>query len=145
MKLVDILGKEKVSAYEAGQLVEKVGQFLQQFEKAIITESEYLTEQGNTLLEQVGAFAGKVRDEYAVIEKLAAETETIGNEQYTRIRDAHEKIRKRIEELPEIKPPSVYGMKDILDIAERCRHYTDEQWARVIDLAKAMGNRNGES
>ena len=143
MKLVDVLGKEKISAYEAGQLVEQVGKFLQGFERAIITESEYCTEQANTLLEQVTAFAEKIREEYAVIEKLAGEAEKIGNEQYKRIREAHEGLRKRIEELPEIKPPSVYGLKDVLDIAERCRHYTDEQWARVIDLARAMGNRDG--
>jgi len=132
--------RETISAYDAGQIIESIGALFQNFERCVFAESEYVTEQANGLLDRVAAFREKIIGEYAAIEKLAAETERIGNEQYERIRDVHEKLQKRLSNLPAINVPSVYGLKELLDVAERCSRYSEEEWSRVIDLAKALGN-----
>ena len=59
---------------------------------------------------------------------------------YKQIRARSDAINKAVEALSRDVCRFPYGIKDTLDLAERCCHYTDEQWARVIELAKALAS-----
>lgn len=59
---------------------------------------------------------------------------------YDTVRKAHSDISKKIAALPELPVPycNAHQMRELLDIAERCDRLSDEQWQRVIELARAM-------
>lgn len=61
------------------------------------------------------------------------------DEFYKRIRGIHEQTKERIRqlgELPKVKLP--YGFEELIRTAERYSHLSDEQWAKVGELAKAL-------
>ncbi len=78
--------------------------------------------------------------QWSALEQKAVE-ETDGY--WRKVEKAHRDLNERIKRLPKIEDIALptYQMEKALELADKCSHYTDEQWARVIELAKALGRQ----
>lgn len=131
---------EKVSGYELGKMFEKAAALCNSIPAMIVNECDYvandhlrkLHEQLRAVLGSVSAFDELVgKWEQGVVDRYDALYVSVTkkrNEVAAKIKD--------IEPLPEVSIP--YNFKSLMEIAERCDSYTDEQWQRVIELAKAF-------
>ncbi len=79
--------------------------------------------------------------QWSALEQKAVE-ETDGY--WRKVDKAHTALNEKIKRLPKIEDIALptYQMEKSLELAEKCSHYTDEQWARVIELAKALGRQD---
>ena len=90
-----------------------------------------LKRQAEQILDEVN----KIED---LISAVSKELVAKADDTYYRLSDAYCSLRDRCRALPEIEPPRVAGLLDLIALAERCAALTDEQWQRVIDLAMAL-------
>jgi predicted nuclease with TOPRIM domain len=145
MKLTDILGKEKISAYEAGQLVEHVGKLLQNFENAIVTECSEMTTNANDLISHVEGMAQSLIKTHDKVDLMIAQSVSRADEQFRKVRDTYKDLERKIEELPKFENQHMpYNLEQLFSVAERCNSLSDEQWKRVVELAKALGPRGAK-
>lgn len=121
-----------------GDLLQEAGTFLRETEYRAIGESAKYT---RTEAEQfLNAALAVVEDIKKVGERLvAAESDLYKEweETQARMRTQRRKFAKDIESLGEdVHVP--YGLKELVEIAERFEHLSPEAWGRVFELAKAM-------
>ena len=135
------MSDERLTRWQLGDLLQQFGNMMKEMPRAVMQEVEY-TEQ-----EAVGAIAKRIKESMDTLarvrEDIDAQTEafvTADDARYKKIRDARDVLAKRVAALPKLPDvcANVYGVKELLDIADRSKGFTDEQWKRVIDLAKAL-------
>lgn len=77
-----------------------------------------------------------------VIDRKQDEIIKLVDELWSKIKESHQRTSERIKalpELPEIKYP--YGLTKVVEIAEKMDRLSDKQWSRVIELAKALNEK----
>jgi hypothetical protein len=145
--ILDICDQERLSAWDAGQLLKAAGDALQKVEHAVIKHvSEEARADAERLIDDVRALQVRVRGIYEVIETEEAELLKRYDDLYHRVTSKRAEIARRIDKidrLPKIEIP--YNTKELLEIAQRCSEMSDEQWSRVVELAKSLRRDGGAS
>ncbi len=135
-QLVDMLKRgDKLTVWDASTVLATVAVALR---SAGATFRE-LTDGAQQDAEQTVAQATKVIDDInALNERIDAAT----RESWERVDQAQQGLRQAQHAVREavdgFKVPSVHRLNELLDVVDRCNHYTPEQWARVVELAQAL-------
>lgn len=139
-KIIDLLKKNEMTVYDIGMLFEYMGKFFKEFERSIVLNAEYAIEDSEGLIAKAKEMLSSVDTWLARVDeksqKISRESERLINDIYAQ----HTKFKEKMEGLPVFTQNFVvpYGIKEMLDLAERCSHINDNAWLKVIELAKAL-------
>lgn len=134
-----ILEKDEISVCEAGSILRAVVSMFDASQKSILETVSYTKDDLTALVNACSATLHKADEYYTELDTIQGKVFDKAEKVYKDIIAAHNTLLKRVESLPKIEPAYIpYNTKEIIDIAERLSHLSDEQWGRVIDLAKAF-------
>jgi hypothetical protein len=133
--------EKKLSTYELASVLEACAKSLKDMPLSIIRNVEYEEQEAYVRIENI---IKGVNNRLAELEKAMADSD----ESYVKATDEHyertgrliSKMNDRLKQLPQIECAFrlPYHANEIFEIAERYSHLSDEQWQRVIELAKAF-------
>lgn len=136
----EIVEKEgRLTLWELGRFIEIIAQKVQGLPRATYEEISLVQDEGLKVLETT--MRTNLEKLSAYEEELAQHVEraeTAANEQYQKLKTIRDSYARKIADLPEVTVPSVYGYKELISVAEQFSHLDDGQWARVVELAKAL-------
>lgn len=138
-KLVDVLGKESLTYYEAGQLLIASGTAIKGLPGAVTRN----VEQG---LDDAKRLVDSAKRAIALSESLLTELEKGEellcrryDELYTMFIKKREELRKKLETLEPLPTYHLpYNLDELFKTADMLSNLSDEQFAKMIELAKAL-------
>ena len=140
-----ILGKGSLTVYDAGRLIELTGKTLMGIPRAAILNAQEASDDLQEVVKSWTRLFETIKDLSKQIEKeetaLYKRWETFYSEVMTKRRALEQKIK----DLPPLPPvPIPYNIAELATLAERFSSLTDDQWARVVELARALSGKGGE-
>lgn len=133
--------QDYVSAYELKKAFEAVATIAERLPASLNQELKQAAEAG---IEDTIARIKRVMDAIHTFEDtLDAKQLDLCNRAdqfYSTVKEKYATVRAHMEALGSL-PDNLnvpFGVIDVIKLAERCQGMTDTQWARVIDLAKAL-------
>ena len=136
--LIDSFDNGKISVYHAGALIKIIGEMFMDMPCSILQSFEEIKKEAEGLLGLMLKVAQEMEKKHTesmnIIEKMWEQQE----ECYNKFLKDRRSIQAKINELPPLEIPSVYGLEKLLDLAERVGHLTPEQWDRFIKLAEVL-------
>ena len=139
-RIMGLWNKPELSVREAAEVLEAAAQLAREVPGGLIqlnasdlqSTAESALKRGTEVLERIHAVEQQL---LAVDERLYSAIE----QAYRHAMDARKTLDARLAqlgELPSIQVP--YNITALIEIAERCSNLTDEQWERVVELARAL-------
>jgi len=141
MKIKHIFEDGQVTYYELGEIVKSVTAAIEQLPRSIVTS---VTDEEKSATEELERVIGKINNDVVkLLEDLDAANDKVylaAERYYENSSDTMKKLNDRLSQLPNLRDLYVptHQMKELLEIAEQCERLSDEQWSRVIELAKAL-------
>jgi hypothetical protein len=138
--------EKRMDEYALSKLLKQFSEALGRMPGQILREISETSEDGlRTVEKAIVENMKKVAEFQHIFDTQVQEIVDVADEGWNKIRDSRKELDAKIKRLGEdypLKLPTVYHMKELLDIADRCNRLTDEQWKRVVELAKAMREKN---
>lgn len=136
---------EPVSAYQLQQLLKGLAEVV---ERMPVVLSKEVQEAVDFSIEEVTVRMSRcldsVKEFEAVLMRKQQEVCDHFDQLWEKVKTKRAEFSKRRDALPEladIKLP--HGFRDLFEAAQRWSHLTDKQWARLIELAKALAEKEG--
>ncbi|RPJ25046.1 MAG: hypothetical protein EHM35_15855 [Planctomycetaceae bacterium] len=139
-----IEGERALNYYELGKALEDIIKFINDMPASIIREVEFSEKEAYFRIE---ASIKGVNNRLVELENaIAASEESLNKaclEHYNRTDNLICETNAKLAKLPKIDDAFrlPYGVKEIIETAERFSHLDDEQWQRVIELARALAKK----
>jgi hypothetical protein len=135
--------KDKLSIYDVGKLLSLVGEAIKNTEKAIINPVDSAKFDVDSIIASARKILSETQQVYTEIDAEANNLVEFGNKLYDKVNKAVELYKIKLHNIGfEQNTMDISNIIHKLDLlvsfAERCDKLTDEQWNRVIDLAKAL-------
>ena len=140
IRVVGLLEKERLTVYEACEVLEAVAKMVREIPGSIIQlNTECLEHEVNSALERAEALIRRFADFHGKLATLDDELYQKAEAVWKTAGLAKDQLRQRLEQLGDVPDVGVpYNVTQMIEIAERCSGLDDEQWGRVVDLAKAL-------
>lgn len=132
--------KEPISAYQLRDLLRGLERVIQRMPMVL---SKDLSDNLESSVEDATKQAARCLETVAHVEETIRKKEAEMCERFDvfwkTIKDKYAKMRAMAEELPKLPDIEIpYGFDRLIDVAQRCQNMTDDQWARMKDLAQAL-------
>ena len=138
-KLKDILGKFELTAYEAGDIIRLVADAWKTIINDARLEAGEVKRETERLIDFVRETGLAIVEAQKIQHEQMMKSVGASDECYRIYKAARDRYTRQINDLPKSTPPPLYEMEKALELAERCNRFTDDQWSRVVELAKALG------
>jgi len=134
---------ERMKSYQLESLFKEAAKLCASMPYFISEQLKQTTEDGiDETLGNIATAMEQVKGFEELMERKADEVMEICDKHYAKIKTKHAIIRKKIEELPDLKLSQGYidarTFKDLCDAADRFSYLDDTKWGRVVELAKAI-------
>ena len=135
---------ETMTAYQLSDMFKKAADLAGKIPHAVVEQCKTLKE------DEMPRLVKKLNDTLQMLEALYANVETAEEKLCKRYDDMYDnvikhrmEVEKKMKSLPVLEGVGAatyipHNIKTVVEIAQQCAHLTDEQWQRVIDLAKAF-------
>lgn len=144
MIIKGILLNQDLSYYDLGRILEEVGKVLVELPNSVLRNVEASEQDAINRIESI---IKSVNNRLVMLEKNIQQSEQelidAADTHYNKTRDTIDRLNKRLSALPAIVSVDMptHRMKELLEIAERIEYLSDKQFERLIELAKALGER----
>ena len=138
-KLEGYLNPDKLDHYTVGKMIAAVAEAMKDLPMSMATSAETVADDANAIVESWQYLGERGLELTKKIEKQEAALHERYDKFYAAVTSKRNEIAAKLDALPEMTVPNVpYGVNDMVNLAVKCSHLTDEQWQRVIDLAKSL-------
>jgi hypothetical protein len=142
-RIKETLAKQELSAFDVSWIIKSIGEAWSAITIDARIEAEQTRKDANTLLEHVQLVLGKVEEAREALDAAVDESVKAADAAWATYRDARDKIERQFSGLPASRSaPPLYDMEKTVEVAMKLDRLTDEQWQRVIELARALGRRD---
>lgn len=141
-KVKALIAKGEFTAYNVGVLFQALGETLQEANNAVLWRVDYCKEVteslANKTVEILEIWNKEADDFEAQVDKLIDRMD----DAYRKVSIAAKRINENYREMPKmISKYDIGELNAMLDFAMKCQRLDDVQWARVIELARSLGDR----
>lgn len=143
LRIKNLLDKNDLSYREAGEIIRAVADMFHGYEQAAIRSIKDNVNDVELLVGFAKKVAASMEEQNALLADAYKKAEAQYSEIYDKYATARREFEKHIKDLGGSLPPVVlpYGLKEMLEMAERFQHVDDESWERFLDLARALRSR----
>jgi len=148
-RIKDILDKEEYSIYDATELMDHLAKLLKQTPLATIKEaSEGVRDEVNTMIGQAKDMLAKLAEVEAnfdtAFDTFWDDTDKKLTELYNKVRDAKERVARKLDGLPKLQLPSRYdtdALAGFIGVVERLDGLTEAQVEKAVRVFSVFADR----
>ena len=135
---------KNLSYWELSHLLETTAKAIKDLPNSVIRNLEYVEQEAYGHIEDtIKAVNNRLAElQTALVESDESLEKAVDEHYRSTVRRIYD-LNQKLMELPKIENAMQlpYNVKEIIEIADRFAHLSDEQWRRVIELAKALAGK----
>lgn len=140
-ELKGLIVKDKIDPYDVGLMLKYVAMNLFSIPQWTYDEMNCVEEEANGLIRKIKVWGSKVLEAHESLDDQLMDFCKLADARYNKTKVAIDRITKKFQELNKIPHIETSQLDRVYDLIIKMDNLTDDQWFRLIELAKALQNK----